>query len=192
MIAAMLWTAKTKRSKQRQKLPHPPAVSTGFSNSPVPRVPLASRLRFCPVLDSEPDSASDSGARRSPGPAVLSRTCRLSCKDSDPTSGAPTPAAASTLPQASLSWAPLHTCLDGCPKAQLLCDRRSALLHTSTCCRARYQHPKGRRLDGGTTGPTCAHHWSFPLEGPLLPGVAASCLLWCILLTAPPTAGASD
>ena len=30
----------------------------------------------------------------------------------------------------------------------------------------------------GTTGPTCAHRWSFPLEGPLIPHGAAPCLLW--------------
>lgn len=166
MITVMLWATKMKRNKQRQKLPQRPAVSTGFSNSPIPRVPLASRLRFCPVLDSEPDSTSESGARRSPGPAVLSRTRRLACKDSAPTPGAPTPAAASTLPQASPGRAPLHTCLDGCPEAQLLCDRRSALRHTSTCCRARYQHPKGRRLTAGPLGPPVPITGPSPWRGP--------------------------
>ena len=62
--------------------------------------------------------------------------------------------------------APLHTCLDGCPEAQLLCDRRSALRHTSTCCRARYQHPEGRRLTAGPLGPPVPITGPSPWRGP--------------------------
>ena len=132
MITATLWTTKMKRNRDRNS--HKDRLfPLGFLTPPFPVSPYALHLRFCPILDSEPDSTSERQTRRSPGPVVLSRTRRLSCKESAPISGAPTPGAASMLPQASLSWAPLHTCLDGCPKAQILCDRWSALLHASTC-----------------------------------------------------------